>query len=351
MKPETLRTLRDPGLLHVREFHFERLEALYAGRPLEYAFVLQGIVGKSDADPYTQPERWLDEALDDLASRAHESLDEVVFRPLVIEFGPYGVHFVDRMFGARVHRAEGQWWADYLSSPIGALQAPDLATDDTRRLAQNLAKAFVARGVTVPLFGLPTIASALNIIINLYGQDVLLAMRAHPEAVRHDLRVINDLLCTLHRWYQAHIPQAQLQPVVAAGRCQPRGYGQICGCSTHLLSAPMYRDLVAALDDELLSVYPHGGMIHLCGVHTQHIPVWRAMRSLRAVQLNDRAAEDLEQYYRELRDDQVIYLNPTETMTVARAMDITAGRRLVLVSNVSEPLPIQAAPRRSRVNG
>ena len=161
----------------------------------------------------------------------------------------------------------------------------------------------------------------LNVAVNLYGEDFLVAL-TRPDAARHDLAVINRLLCDLHQWYRAHLPVAQLQAVVAAGRCQPPGHGQLCGCTTHLLSAEVYREFIAPLDDALLSVYPHGGMIHLCGVHTQHLPVWREMASLRAVQLNDRAAEDLEAYFRGLREDQVIYLNPTPTMTVARALAI-----------------------------
>ena len=30
----------------------------------------------------------------------------------------------------------------------------------------------------------------------------------------------------------------------------------------------------------MLSLYPHGGLLHLCGAHTQHIPVWREMAAL-----------------------------------------------------------------------
>ena len=129
----------------------------------------------------------------------------------------------------------------------------------------------------------------------------------------------------------------QLQPVIAAERCQPRGFGQLCGCTTHLVSGEVYREMLAPLDDELLSVYPNGGMIHLCGAHTQHIGVWREMQSVRALQLNDRASEDLEIYFNELRDDQVIYLNPTATMTVERAMKITGGNRLVIVADLPNP--------------
>jgi hypothetical protein len=340
MKPETKAVLSDPRLLQVREKHFALLTDLYACRPLSTVFVLQGKNGTSAADQHAEPERWLDEALDDLAARAEQSMDAAVFRPLVIQSEPYGVHFIDRMLGAHVYYHEGQWWADYLSTPIGQLRPPNLSTNETWSLATSHATAFLQRGVTVPLFSLPTIASPLNVLVNLYGQEVLTAFLLDPDAVLHDLRVINDLLCTLHRWYRGRIPRLQLQPVVAAGRCQPRSFGQICGCSTQLLSAAMYCDFIAPLDDELLSVYEHGGLIHLCGVHTQHIPVWRAMGSLRAIQVNDRAAEDLAIYFRELRDDQIIYLNPTPTMTVERAMRITGGHRLVLVADVTTPLPV-----------
>ncbi|MBI2940172.1 MAG: hypothetical protein HYY04_06995 [Chloroflexi bacterium] len=338
-------SLSDPRLRQSREAHLSRLEALFAGQPLAHVFVLRGIVEKPAVDLYTAPERWVEVALDGLVARADESLDPVVFRPLVFEFGPYGVHFVDRIFGARVYRVGDQWWSDYLDTPVGELRPPDLARDDTWRLARTVAHAFLSHGVTVLLFGLPTIASALNIAVNLHGPDFLLAMLVQPDAARHDLRVIHELLCELHRWYQAHISPEQLQPVVAAGRCQPRGYGQLCGCSTHLLSAAMYRAFIAPFDDELLSVYEHGGMIHLCGVHTQHIPVWREMRSLRSIQLNDRAAEDLDIYFHELRDDQIIYLNPTSTMTIERALEITGGCRLVLVATVAEPLPLRNPTR------
>jgi hypothetical protein len=88
------------------------------------------------------------------------------------------------------------------------------------------------------------------------------------------------------------------------------------------------------MDSELLSVYKNGGLIHLCGIHTQHIPVWRDMKPLRAVQINDRAAEDLQAYFHGLRQDQIIYLNPTSTMTIEYAMGMTGGRRLVIVENV-----------------
>ncbi len=336
MKDETKAKLCDPELTAARDLHFSRLKALYSGEALEHPFFLNGIGGASSADPYTEPERWVDEVLDSLAEQSETLTNLATFRPLTVEFGPYGVHFIDRIFGAHVYRHTDQWWADFLESPVGELEYPDLDADDTWNLAKRLAEAFVASGVTVPLFGLATLSSALNIAVNLYGQEFMVSMLQKPDAAHHDLRIINDLLCDLHRWYLDNIPMEQLQPVVAAGRCQPPGFGQLCGCTTHLLSSSVYNEFVAPLDDELLSIYPNGGMVHLCGAHTHHTSTWRGMESVRAIQVNDRANWDLEIYFNELRDDQMIYLNPSDGMTVDMAMEITGGRRIVFVANAEE---------------
>jgi hypothetical protein len=341
MKPNTKSKLCDAKLHDISDLHFSRLTNLYSGKALEYVFVLNGILGQSHTNPYQEPEKWLDECLDNLADHAERMIDKSVFRPLVIEYGPYGVHFVDKIFGANVYNYENQWWSDYLTSPIGNLNLPNLDNDPTWSLAKRVAKAFVESGVTIPLFGLPTLSSALNIVVNLYGEEFLLSLLMQPESAIHDLKVINDLICGIHRWYLQNIPLEQLQLVVAGWRTQPKGFGQICGCTTHLLSAEIYRDFIAPLDDEMLSVYPNGGMIHLCGVHTQHIPTWREMKSLRAIQVNDRASEDLEIYYNELRDDQIIYLNPTATMNVEKALEITGGDRLVVVAEIPQPISVR----------
>jgi len=334
IQTNTRAILCDPERIQARNIHVARLQALFAGEQPRGVFRLFGVRGVGRCDPYTEPERWIAEALDDLATKAGALRDEAVFRPLVVEFGPYGVHFIDKILGAEVFDLDGtgNWQVHLLDTPIGALALPDLDRDPTWQLARRAAEAFLAAGVTVPLFGLPVIASALNIAVNLYGQAILVALATAPKAAQRDLEVINTLLCTLHRWYRDHIPAAQLQPVVADQRTQPPGFGQLCGCTTHLISGRMYREHIAALDEALLAVYPHGGMIHLCGTHAQHIPVWRALPALRAVQLNDRAAEDLPRYFNGLRDDQILYVNPCEQMPAERILDITGGRRLVLVT-------------------
>jgi hypothetical protein len=349
MNPTTHATLSDPELVAAREAGLARLADLFDGKPAAQAMALNGVMRLTeDVGPVW--ERWLDEALDALAAQAERMQDARVFRPLIVNYNPHGVHFTDSLFGAHVFRMEdGSWQAHTLSTPIGMLRMPDLDSLPVWRDACDCALAFVELNVPAVIFGLPTIASVLNIAVNLYGQGILIAMIEQPDAARHDLKVINDLLCQMHRWYRAHIPPEQLQGIVPDGRCQPREHGQLCGCTTQLLSPWLYDEFIAPLDDELLSVYPRGGMIHLCGTHAQHIPVWREMKSLRAVQMNDRAAEDLSLYFDGLREDQILYVNPCEKMPVERIMEITGGRRVVVVADVPGPLPVrQRAPAASR---
>ncbi len=323
--------LSSPELLASRSRHFSRLSDVYSGRSPRRGFFLNGVTcDQGETILYQKPEEWVHNALGYLAGQAGALLNRDVFRPLVVQCEVYGVHYVDRTFGANVYRKENQWWADYINRPVGTLEPPDLENDATWRLACCTAEAFLASGVKAPVFALPTIASALNVGVNLYGEELLISMITDPDAAAHDLAIINSVQQAQHRWFLDHIPLEQLQPVRAVVRCQPPGYGQLCGCSTHLLSARQYRDFAAPLDDALLSTYPHGGMIHLCGAHVQHIPVWREMKSLRAVQLNDRAADDFVAYYQGLRDDQVIYLRPTPAMTVERIYELSNGGHRVV---------------------
>lgn len=334
---ENLTVLSDSGLVAMRDKHIGRLKKLFSGEYHEdTAFVLCGVESRLDGARVDSPQQAVEKGLEVLASQAQTLRDEAVFRPLTLECDIYGVHFVDKIFGADVFDLDGTWQVHPLKQPVGRLQPPDLDRSLTWRKAQEIAKAFVDVSVTVPFFSLPTIASALNVGVNLYGQELLVAMLDDSEAVHHDLRVINQTLRAMHRWYRKILPPSQLQPVIGAYRTQPPGFGQLCGCTTQLVSRQQYCDFIASLDAELLGEYPHGGMIHLCGSHVQHIPVWRKMKKLRAVQVNDRAADDLEHYWNGLRQDQIIYVKPTAHMTIERIMSITNGDRVVIVSEVDD---------------
>ena len=336
---ETARAyLNDPALVAERDRWFSRLQALFDGKsdPWNDAhpFVLHGDVPRpaDDMKAYSDPEGWVFDCLELIAEKKPRARDR--FCPVCVEYPIYGVHYIDKMFGADVFYYAGQWNVRYLKTPIGALQMPDLEKDETWQLSKRAAQAFLAAGVTLPLFGLPTLASPLNILVNLYGQEGLLAMYDEEDEVRHDLQVIAELIRTLHCWYLDNIPLRQLQPVISWDRTQPPGYGQICGCTTQLISADFYRDFILPLDEMILSAYPKGGMIHLCGTHTQHLENFRNMPALKAVQLNDRAAEDLPLYLEGLRRDQIIYLNPCEGMPAEKALALSKGERIVIVGEL-----------------
>ena len=333
--------LNNESLIAERDMWFSRMRDLFEGRENEYnckkVFTLHGIVPRprDNSYLYTAPEDWVTDCLE-LMLTQRGSGDEG-FTPVCVEYPPYGVHYIDKMLGAKVYHHAGQWNADYLTSPIGSLEMPDLDRDETWQISKRAVKAFLDADVKLPLFGLPTLSSPLNILLNLYGQEALIAMYDDEDAVRHDLDVINTLIRTLHRWYIDNIPKEQLQPVLSWCRTQPPGYGQLCGCTTQLLGKGLYDEFIAELDDAILGEYEHGGMIHLCGSHTQHMETFRNMKNLRSVQLNDRAAEDLELYLRGLRDDQIIYVNPCAGMPTDRIIDISKGERIVLVKSCPAP--------------
>ena len=327
------RILNDSELISIRDGWFERLRRLFNGTDdIQTVFAVNGVNGNSrNTSFYNEPERWVTESLENLAERAERARNAEIFTPLCIQNDVFGVHYVDSIFGCRVFFAHGQWYNDYIECEVGELSPPDIDKSEAWQLTRRITEAFVSADMKLPVYGLPTIASVLNVAVNIYGERILTAMITEPNAAAHDLKIINDTLINLHRRLIAMIPANQIQPVIPDGRIQPPGFGQICGCTTQLISPDCYRDMIAPLDSKLLSVYPNGGMIHLCGAHEQHIPVFRDMKNLRSVQLNDRASEGLAEYYAGLRPNQIIYLYPCDGMPIEKAVEITGGNRLVLV--------------------
>jgi hypothetical protein len=332
------RILNDSELILVRDDWFSRLRRLFGGEDdAKEVFAVGGITGCSGDSSllYSEPENWVIDCLEDLAKHAEKAKNSDIFTPLCVQNGVFGVHYIDSIFGCDVFFEYGQWYSGFLDCEVGELRVPDIDKSEAWQLTRRLTEAFVGADVKLPVYGLPTIASALNVAVNMYGERILEAMLREPAAASHDLKIINDTLVELHRRMVAMLPAKQLQPVIPDGRIQPPGFGQICGCTTQLLSPACYGDMIASLDCELLGVYPEGGMMHLCGAHEHHIPVFRAMKALRSIQLNDRAAEGLAKYHSGLRPDQIIYLYPCDAMTAQMAVDITGGERLVLVGQHS----------------
>lgn len=334
MNEKVREKLNDPKLLAHYEGMFQELRDFYAASNPEPMWLGIRYEGKAKKDIYTDPEGYVDEAMCWLAEHVQELMEKEDFGHLAIENWIYGVHFTDKVFGADVFYKEetAMWNTRYLTTEIGTLEKPDLETNETWKLAQRIVQAYLKWDVRGVMIVPPVIASPLNVAINLYGAEILVAMLEEPEKAKHDLRIITDTQKEMHQWYRENVPEQQLQ-MICGVRTQPPGYGQLCGCSTQLTSPGLYEEFVMPLDEELLGVYPRGGQIHLCGSHGHLIPLFAKMKNLTSFQMNDRASEELELYAQGLREDQTIYLLPCEGMSAVRAQEIakTMIPRMILL--------------------
>lgn len=331
--------LSDPELVAIRDNHFDRMEAVFAGRDtVPTPMAMYGYGNTLEVELGDDPVAMAFDALEEVADQAEKVRDTEMFHPVFIRPGMHGVSFVDRILETELTLLP-DWQARYLDSPVGELAYPDIDSCEIWRLAKDFYGALIATGVTLPIFGTPCLSSALNEAINLYGEKFLYALAMDTRAARRDLELINDVLVKLHKWFRDNIPERQLGIVALSVRTMPPGYGHIDGCSTHLISGDMYAELVADLDETLLASYPKGGMVHLCGRHTQHIDSWRAMDSVRAIQLAWPAEDDLEIYYDELREDQIFYAGPCKDMSMEQVMEATGGNRLIVAADITPPFP------------
>ena len=332
MNQSVINTLNDPQLLETRKYHIGRIKKLFDGNPDETPFRLAGYNGWGRSDPEKDPEKWVEESLTNLYEHAELAADREVFRPLVSEYWFWGVHFTDKVFGAFVRPKSGLWWSPGLENEIGELPVPDLETNEAWKTAQRLTLAQVASGVKLPFFTTQVLGEPWNQFYNIYKNKSLFGFYDNPEGMRRDLEIVTDTLVEIHKWFLKTIPADVFQPICAAGRFQPYGHGQMCGCSTHLISGEIYDEFIRPMDERIAAVYPNGLMLHLCGSHTQHIKTWKDMRCIRAFQLNDRAMDDLGAFYGDTRPDQILYLSPTHNIPYEKVMEITGGgKRSVIV--------------------
>ena len=281
----------------------------------------------------TDPEKWVEDSLEIIADKtAHLITDDDIMRPVYLQYYAYGVHYTDFLLGAEIFFKDGRAYNKPLKTEVGTLEYPDIERNPLWIHTKKAVSAFLRAGAPLVYFGMPVVASPLNVAVNLYGQEFLIAMFEEPEAAEHDLEIITRVICEVHEYFRNNIPPEQLQCIFGSSRTMPTDCGQICGCTNSLISGELYEEFIAPYDERVLSVYKNPGMIHLCGSHTQHIKAFANMKHLRAIQLNDRAAGDLEAYFNGLRDDQIIYLEPCKEMSIERAMKITEGRRIIIVT-------------------
>src|SRR5690554_2881673 len=105
---KTYRVLNDSNLKAIRDRWFGRLSHLYDEETDEFleenVFNVDGEaeVGVLLGDAYENPEKWVVDSLKRLGERAQLSKESSKFIPLCIEYGIYGVHFIDKILGAEV---------------------------------------------------------------------------------------------------------------------------------------------------------------------------------------------------------------------------------------------------------
>jgi hypothetical protein len=347
------RPIITPAIQAVQQRHLERLYKLYQGIQPEMLIALDGICygsshglsGVNQIDMLADPQAWLADVMGDMAVKADRLADEITFRPPVIELDPYGVHIIDALFGAQIRFHGGQVWSEELEIDLDDLECPDLEKSALLQkvirlaeLAAQVAREGAGEGqifVTTPVY-----ACAVNIAINLFGERLLVALRARPGSAERALAVINETILQTARVVNAVIPDDIRRNSVAENRLAPAGVGQFDGCATQLVSRRDYAHFFAPLDSELMQLTPGGALMHICGAHTQHIPTWAAMPGLRAVQLNDRAMDDLEAYYQQLRPDTIFYLCPSAKVGIEQILKITRGRRVVLQAAIDRPIKV-----------
>jgi len=337
-----------PEVRRVQAEHRKRFDRLYGGDPLPHVPSVAGrlyggshpLTGGNEIDMLREPDAWLDDVLRDMRAHIDEASDPLTFRPLSIELDALGVHFIDAILGAQVYVRGGQVWSDPLPYDLSELSMPDLSRSQVLHDALHLAERAAGVSQAELLIALPVFSCAINIGINLFGERLLLALADRPEVAKESLARINRVILHCVHAFRNVVPAEIMRNSVAGTRYAPVDFGQVDGCATHLVSSSQYHTYFEELDNAVLSLWPHGGMMHLCGQHVQHIPAFKRMRSLRSLQLNDRASEDFEAYYKGLRPDQLFYVGPTATMTVDRILEISQGRRVVLQCPLQQAIQI-----------
>jgi len=318
-------------LLAIQRRHQTTFARLFAGEAVPTLPAICGEhLGYYGAPDAADLAHWCENELPTISEQLlARGANATAFYPLVVEFIPWGVHFVDALFGARVFSTEYTVWSEELAGSLSELSAVDVARHPLVQWTLEAMRRLLAQlpspvAITTPIFSSP-----LNVALNLFGERALLEV-AYPEPnTLRGIDAITAVIRDLHLLMRASFPRERVRFYCSSTRYAPDDVGHVCGCSTQLVGADTYTRFFAPGDAAVLRAYPGGGTIHLCGRHTQHLPTWRAMPELRAVQLNDAAADEFLAYYTGLRDDQLIYLAPTEMMSLAHILEISGGRRVI----------------------
>jgi len=333
---EIEKVLSDSEVVEVQAMHEQNLLDLCRGkqpsRVITISPLQMGVPISGDYDP----DQWLAGALRTFVEHRDALADPINYRPFSFSVNCAGHHFVSAALGCQLGvdasgtpsiLPEGRFaWDD------GSFHVPaPMECALVREALEAAAWIFDATGGRIPV-ELPHIPSPLMLAVDLFGEDFLTSLGDSDSLdSRHCLEALTRFGEQLLALFVQRFPKAPLKGYYTGGwNLMPTGFTGLLGCTTQLISPSTYRERVADLDERLMGAPWLGGCIHLCGRHTQHCAAWSSMPSLKALQLNDAACDDLETYYRSLREDQFFVVMPSNRMSVEECLRITHGRRLVL---------------------
>ena len=136
--------LNRPDLIKKRDSWFARMEKVfggeYTGWNSQYVLGVDGVVSHIPYDPAVPAKVRVEAALETAAQNCTALENEAYFRPVCVEYPPFGVHYIDKLLGAEVSFYAGQWYNKYMTTPIGSLKMPALEEDplwqDSMRVAE-----------------------------------------------------------------------------------------------------------------------------------------------------------------------------------------------------------------------
>ncbi len=274
---------------------------------------------------------WLENQIRAVRTNVEEALDNrALYYPLIEMASFYGTHYIDALFGNDVQWVEGQFWSKEQTCEVSELQMPDLDNSPLLRETVELAKWIKDQTDGRFVISMPDVGSPINVAINLFGERFFLEMAMNSEQAGRALKMVAD---TTRRVYEELIKAVGQETI----RCHnafyvytPYDYAGLSLCATQMISPDNFGEWVADADDASVPDCYQGMIQHICGSSNQHVEEIARRPRIKGVQLNDNGADQFEDYFNGLRQDQIFYLRPTEHMPINRMMAITRGRRLLL---------------------
>ncbi len=274
---------------------------------------------------------WLDNQIKAVKINVEESLDSAcLYYPLIEMASFYGTHYIDALFGNDVQWVKNQFWSKEQECEVSELQMPDLDNSKLLKETVELARWIKEKTKGEFLISMPDVGSPVNVAINLFGERFFLEIAMNPDSAKRVLAMIADTTRRVYEELVAAVGQETIRCHNAFYVYTPYEYAGLSLCATQMISPDNYSELVANADDLSIPNCYKGLMQHICGSSKQHAEEMARRPRIKGVQLNDNGADQFEDYFAALRNDQIFYLRPTETMTMEKILSITNGQRLML---------------------